>query len=115
MPVEPLGEAPAGMVARCLLRIGGHFSRSFRGFRRARQFSSDVVFLKSRHRKYEVSAMCDFYFHNPLVVLYIIQAGAYGAAAAALRRGNHNALCICYLASAIVHLLLGACQLFQFG
>ncbi len=63
--------------------------------------------------------MSDLYSHNPVVVFYLLQhllqASAYGAAAAMARRGNHNALCICYLASAILHVLLGAGHLIYFG
>jgi hypothetical protein len=57
--------------------------------------------------------MAIFYmlFHNPIVVLYLLQAGTYGVAAALLRRGDHAALTICYLTSALLHSLLGACHL----
>ncbi len=35
--------------------------------------------------------------HNPPVVLYILQAGTYGAAAAFVRRDDHHSLTKCYL------------------
>ena len=59
--------------------------------------------------------MFDLVSHNPLVVLYFLQASTYGAAAAVSRHGNHGALCICYLTSALLHGLLGACHLMHFG
>jgi hypothetical protein len=54
-------------------------------------------------------------FHNPVVVLYLLQAVTYGAAAALSRRGDHAALTICYLTSALLHSLLGACHLTHLG
>ena len=59
--------------------------------------------------------MFDLFSHNPLVVLYMLQAGTYGAAAALSRRGDHGALCICYLTSALLHGFLGVCHLMHFG
>ena len=59
--------------------------------------------------------MFDFLSQNSLVVLYILQAGTYGTAAAVSRRGDHAALTICYLASALLHGLLGACHLMHLG
>lgn len=48
---------------------------------------------------------------NSAVVLYILQAATYGAAAASSHGGHHESLTICYLASAVLHGLLGACHL----
>jgi len=53
--------------------------------------------------------------HNPPVVLYILQAGTYGAAAAFVRRDDHHSLTKCYLASALLHGLLPACDLMHLG
>jgi hypothetical protein len=53
--------------------------------------------------------------HNPLVVLYMLQAGTYGAAAALSRHGDHGALSLCYLTSALLHGLLGVCHLMHLG
>jgi hypothetical protein len=52
---------------------------------------------------------------NPIVLLYVLQACTYGAAAALVRRSDHSSLTICYLASAFLHGLLGACHLFKLG
>jgi hypothetical protein len=49
--------------------------------------------------------------HNSAVVIYILQAATYGVAAALSYGGNYESLCACYLASAILHGLLGACHL----
>jgi hypothetical protein len=59
--------------------------------------------------------MFDLFSHNPLVVLYMLQAGTYGAAAALSRRRDHGALSICYLTSALLHGLLGVCHLMHLG
>ena len=59
--------------------------------------------------------MFDLFSPNPLVVLYLLQAITYGNAATVSRHGNHGALCICYLTSALLHGLLGACHLMHFG
>ena len=54
-------------------------------------------------------------YHDPTVVLYLLQAGTYGAAAILSRRRDHRPLTICYLASALLHGLLGFCHLMQLG
>jgi hypothetical protein len=59
--------------------------------------------------------MFDQLFHNPPVVLYLLQAGTYGAAAALSGRDDHRPLTICYWASAVLHGLLGACHLMHLG
>ena len=59
--------------------------------------------------------MFDLLSYSPLVVLYLLQASTYGIAAALLWRGNHGALSICYLTSALLHGLLGACHLVHLG
>ena len=59
--------------------------------------------------------MFDLFSHNPLVALYLLQAITYGVAATVSRHGNHDAICICYLSSALLHGLLGACHLLHFG
>jgi len=48
---------------------------------------------------------------NSAVVLYVLQAATYGAAAAASHGGHHESLTGCYLASAVLHGLLAACQI----
>jgi hypothetical protein len=53
--------------------------------------------------------------HNSFVVLYVLQAATYGAAAALSRRGDHASLTLCYLASALLHGLLGTCHLLHLG
>jgi hypothetical protein len=59
--------------------------------------------------------MFDLFSHNPLVVLYMLQAGTYGAAAALSRRRDHGALRLRYLTSALLHGLLGLCHLMHLG
>jgi hypothetical protein len=59
--------------------------------------------------------MFDLVTHNPPVVLYTLQAATYGAAAALSRRGDHGSLTLCYLASALLHALLGTCHLMHLG
>ena len=51
---------------------------------------------------------------NSAVVLYVLQAATYGAAAASSHGGNYKSLTVCYLASAVLHGLLGACHLMHF-
>jgi hypothetical protein len=53
--------------------------------------------------------------HNPFVVLYLLQAGTYCAAAKLARRWDHRALSICYLTSAFVYGRLGVCHLMYAG
>ncbi len=55
--------------------------------------------------------MFDLVTQNSAVVLYLLQAATYGAAAALSHGGDHGSLTICYLASAVLHGLLGACHL----
>lgn len=52
---------------------------------------------------------------NSLAALYILQAATYCAAALCSRREDHEALTYCYVASALVHTLFGACHVMHFG
>jgi hypothetical protein len=47
---------------------------------------------------------------NSAVVLYVLQAATYGVAAALSYGGDHGSLSACYLVSAVLHGLLGACH-----
>jgi hypothetical protein len=74
--------------------------------------SGSLVSLEGRHnRKREGPAMFNLVTQNSTVVLYILQAATYGAAAASSHGGNYKSLTVCYLASAVLHGLLGACHL----
>jgi hypothetical protein len=53
--------------------------------------------------------------HNPLVVLYMLQAITYSAAATLSRRGYRKAVTVCYLASAVFRGILGACLFLHLG
>jgi hypothetical protein len=48
---------------------------------------------------------------NSAVVLYVLQAVTYGVAAALSYGSDHGSLSACYLASAVLHGLLGTCHL----
>lgn len=49
--------------------------------------------------------------HNPLFVLYVLQACTYGTAAVmSWRLGHHHSLTICYSISALLHSLFGVCH-----
>ena len=59
--------------------------------------------------------MLDQLYHDPPLVLYLLQAYTYGAAAFLSQRPDHRPLTICYLTSALLHGLLGACHLMHLG
>ena len=48
---------------------------------------------------------------DPISTLYGLLAGTYGTAAAAASRDNHRLLAGCYVASALIHGLIGVCHL----
>ena len=48
---------------------------------------------------------------NSFAVLYVLQAVTYAAAAAFSRNEDHASLAHCYLVSAFLHALFGACHL----
>jgi hypothetical protein len=47
---------------------------------------------------------------DPTSTLYGLLAGTYGTAAAAASRDNHRLLALCYVASALIHGLIGVCH-----
>jgi len=53
--------------------------------------------------------MFDLVAHNPLVVIYLLQAMTYTAAATLSRGGYRKAVTVCYLASAVFRGILGVC------
>jgi hypothetical protein len=56
--------------------------------------------------------MFELLTNNPLVLLYILQALTYGAAALL---SEHKPLIICYSTSALLHSLVGICHLMHVG
>ncbi|RBP08534.1 hypothetical protein DFR50_12516 [Roseiarcus fermentans] len=52
---------------------------------------------------------------NSVALLYLLQAATYAAAALFARREDHVALTQCYLASALLHGLFGACHAMHLG
>jgi hypothetical protein len=59
--------------------------------------------------------MVDIISQHSLCLLYVLQAGTYGAAARFSHSGDHVALSHCYLASAFLHGLFGAYHILHFG
>jgi hypothetical protein len=59
--------------------------------------------------------MFDVLSQSPLAVLSLLQASTYLAAAAFARREDHDRLIHCYLASALVNALFGACYAMHIG
>ena len=51
-----------------------------------------------------------YFYHNPLVALYSLQAATYAAAAVLSYRAKHKDLCACYGVSAVVHAGFAACH-----
>ena len=58
--------------------------------------------------------MHDLWSQNSFAALYVLQAATYAAAAAFSRKEDHARLAHCYLASAFLHALLGACHVLHF-
>jgi hypothetical protein len=59
--------------------------------------------------------MLNFLSQNSFAVLYLLQAATYFAAAAFVRHEDHVKLTHCYLASALLHGLFGACHMMRMG
>jgi hypothetical protein len=51
---------------------------------------------------------------DPTSTLYGLLAGTYGTAAAAASQNNHLLLTRCYVASAVLHALIGVCHHLHF-
>ena len=59
--------------------------------------------------------MLNILSQNSLAALYLLQAATYFAAAAFARSEDHGKLTLCYLASAMLHGLFGACHVMHLG
>ena len=116
VPIQQIAEGQAGGGSIVSgndmnnpVSISEHFKR---GEDRFRDFA---VFERPAQPQMRGPAMFDQLYHNPPVVLYLLQACTYGAAAVLSPRSDHRLLTICYLTSALLHGLLGACQLMHLG
>ena len=65
--------------------------------------------------EHEVRSMVRQLSQNPLLVLYVLQACTYGAAAMTSWRMNHRPLTVCYSISALLSGLFGACYFLHLG
>ena len=59
--------------------------------------------------------MLNALFENSFAALYLLQSATYSAAALCSHRGDHKSLTHCYVASALLYALFGACHVAHLG